>query len=121
MGSELSPREPARQDEEAPLWGCVSIKSTLQTSLTPFFKQSLSAFSPHDLSRRYKDLRVSEPQSSSSSDSSWPRVLSRRSLRATKQVPHSAGSLPPLRIASTRGRPIRTVGCPHPAQRVCST
>src|SRR5215208_1960156 len=41
MGSELSPREPARRDEEAPLWGCVSIKSTLQTSLTPFFKQSL--------------------------------------------------------------------------------
>src|SRR5215212_6437914 len=25
MGSELSPRESARQDEEAPLWGCVSI------------------------------------------------------------------------------------------------
>src|SRR5215212_11566478 len=40
MGSELSPREPARRDEEVPLWGCVSIKSTLQTSLTPFFKQS---------------------------------------------------------------------------------
>src|SRR5215211_3959537 len=62
MGSELSPREPARQDEEAPLWGCVSIKSTLQTSLTPFFKQSQSSNSRKP---RREDLAI------------YPRVLRR--------------------------------------------